>query len=175
MGDPKRPRRKYEKPHHPWNKARIEEEAKLRQEYGFRTKHELWKCHSILRDITAQAKESIAATSAQAQKEKQLLIQRLNRLGLVQPTATIDEVLSIKLKDILERRLQTLVFRKGMAKTVKQARQMITHEHIMVKGKKITSPNYLVPREEEATVAYAGNSAFVSTEHPERAKIAQKA
>ena len=174
MGDPKRHRKKYQKPHHPWNKTRIEEEKVLKQEYGFRKKHEVWKCQSILRSLTQQAKKSIAAQGAQAQKEKQLLVQRLHRLGLVQPSASIDDVLSITLKNILERRLQTIVLRKGLAKTIGQARQLIVHEHIIVNGKKITSPNYLVGRDEEATINYESHSPYYNADHPERVKPAAK-
>lgn len=174
MGDPKRQRKKYQKPHHPWNKTRIEEEKKLKLDYGFQKKHEVWKCQSILRTFTQQAKKAIAAQSTQAQKEKQLLVQRLHRLGLVQPNASVDEVLSITLNDILERRLQTLVFRKGLAKTIGQARQLIVHEHIMVSGKKITSPNYLVSRDEEPNIGYAPRSSFVNQDHPERIKLLPK-
>lgn len=43
---------------------------------------------------------------------------------------------------LLELRLQTAVYRLGYAKTIFQARQMVTHQHIMVNGKLVDIPSY---------------------------------
>jgi small subunit ribosomal protein S4 len=79
-------------------------------------------------------------------------------------------------KNILERRLQTQVLRKNLARTIEQARQLITHKHIMVNKKVITSPSYFVSAEEENQIEYAENSHFASDVHPERpeAKVVQQ-
>jgi small subunit ribosomal protein S4 len=99
--------------------------------------------------------------------EKQLLT-RLNRLGILPEAAVLDNVLDMSLEDILERRLQTLVFRKGMAKSVYQSRQLITHGHVAINSRRVMSPSYLVLSDEEATIAFASTSPAANPEHPLR-------
>jgi len=45
---------------------------------------------------------------------------------------------------LLERRLDNVVYRLGFAKTRRQARQLVSHGHILVNGKKVTVPSYRV-------------------------------
>jgi len=102
--------------------------------------------------------------------QKQLL-DRLQRLGILPETAELDDVLDLSLEDILERRLQTLVFRKGLAKSIHQARQIITHGHVAIEGKKVSSPSYLVLKDEEAKVGYAPTSPLSNPDHPLRESV----
>lgn len=48
------------------------------------------------------------------------------------------------LLSLLERRLDSVVYRLKLAVTCSQARQMIVHGHVMVNGKRVTSPSYFV-------------------------------
>jgi len=168
MGDPRKIRKKYDKPGHPWEKERIDEEKILKGEYGFRNKKEIWKMKSELKKHLDQAKKLIATRTEQAEKEKQQMFGKLQRLGLLGDTPTTDDVLSLALRDLLERRLQTVVYKKGLARSTKQARQFIIHQHIMIGDKKISSPSYLVTTEEEALIAFHERSALIDPEHPER-------
>lgn len=45
---------------------------------------------------------------------------------------------------LLERRLDNLVYRLGLASSIRQARQMVVHGHILVNGKKVDRPSFLV-------------------------------
>jgi len=99
--------------------------------------------------------------------EKQLL-DKLHRLGILPETAALDDVLDLSLEDILERRLQTLVFRRGLAKSIHQARQLITHGHVAIEGKRVSSPSYLVLRDEEAEITYTPTSPLSNPNHPMR-------
>lgn len=166
MGDIKRHRKKYKTPMHPYEKKRILEEAKLRKDYGYKNKKELWKMQTILKAFREQAKKLIALKTPQGIKEKKELIEKLSKLGLINKTAKIDDILALNLDDILNKRLQTIVFKKNLAKTVNQARQMITHGHIKVNNKVITSPSYLVKEGEE--IVFSNNSPFIKTDHPMR-------
>lgn len=168
MGDPRRIKSKYAGPRHPWNKARIEEEKQLKIDYGLKNKKEIYKTQSKLKNFTNQAKRLIAATGKQAELEKIQLINRLNKLGLVTKTAQLEDVLSLTVKDILDRRLQTVLHKKGHARTVKQARQFITHGHVIIKNKPITIPSYLVKSDEEPTIEFLEKSTLYNPEHPER-------
>lgn len=175
MGDPKKIRKKYTPPSHPWQRARIDSEKILVKEYGVKNKKEIWKMDAFLRSIHSQAKGLITATSNQSILEKNNLLKKLQKYGLAGADATIDQILGLTLHDIMNRRLQTLVVKKGLAKTVTQARQMITHKHIAVGEKKISSPSYLVTLEEEGVISYAPSSAFSNPEHAERAAMHAKA
>lgn len=167
MGDPKRITNKHSTPMHPWEKERLAEEKPLMQKYGLVNKKELWKAGSQLKGFKDNAKSLVAATSEQAETERKQLLDKLKSYNLIQ-TDALDEILGLNLDKILDRRLQTIVFKKGLARSVKQARQMITHKHIVLKGKKITAPSYLVRVSEEASVDFYGGSTFAKADHPER-------
>ncbi|MBW2967752.1 30S ribosomal protein S4 [Candidatus Woesearchaeota archaeon] len=168
MGDPKRQRKKYQTSGHPWQAARIEEEKHLTAEYGFKNKTEIWKHVSFLRTATTQAKKLVTLSTPQAEKEKELLLGRLKRYGLLSPEAGLDAILSISLRDVMERRLQTRVYKHNLANSVRQARQFITHEHIAVNGRIVSSPSYLVPLAEEGAISFVETSSLSDEEHPER-------
>ena len=174
MGAPKKQRKKYSTPLHPWQKARIEEEAILLREYGFKNKTEIYKMRSVLKGFADQAKNLIASKTKQTEKEKIALLNKLSNLGLITKTGDIDDVLDLSINNIMDRRLQTLVYKKAKARSIKQARQLIVHEHINVGNKKITSPSYLVPVEEENSIDFVANSKLADAEHPERAVIVKK-
>ena len=149
MGDPKKQKKKFSGPGQPWQKERIEAEKELLKRYGLRRKYEIWKMDSMLRKFLNRAKTIIAQKNLQADIEKKQLLSRLNSLGLLKKDSKVEDVLNLTLKDVLERRLQTLVCKKQIAKSMPQSRQLITHEHIAVGAKKITAPSYLVSVEEE--------------------------
>lgn len=174
MGDPKRQRKKYSGPLHPWVKERIEEERETKRQYGVRRKNEIWKMDSFLRNMLRRAKVIIGARTQQAEVEKAQLLHKAHSLGFIQKGARIEDILNIKLKDVMDRRLQTILVKKNMARTVGQARQFIVHGHVNVGDKRITSPSYLVKMEEEASVAFHQISALSSPDHAERSKKAEK-
>jgi len=174
MGHPRRLRKQYETPPHPWMAARIEEEKELMKEFGLRRKREIWKAESILRRFRAQAKRLIAAVGEQEKKEGELLLRKLVRLGLLDENAKIEDVLDLNVRDILNRRLQSIVFKKGLALSMKQARQFIVHKHIMVGDKKVNVPSYLVEKDEEDKITFAPDSPFSKEDHPEISKLRSK-
>jgi len=170
MGDPKKAKKKYSRPQHPWRRAQLGEEKILVEEYGLKNKKDLWKIASKLSHFKQQAKKLIAKSGAQAEIEEKLFLEKLQKMSLVPAGATVDDVLSLSVKDLLERRLQTMVFRRGLANTIFQARQFIVHGHIMVGGQKFNVPSFLVPGNVEEMITYSGNSALADPEHPERNK-----
>lgn len=152
MGDPKKQRKKFSKPSHPWQKERIEAERVVLEQYGLRRKHEIWKMDSMLKKFLHRAKTIIGEKTMQSDIEKKQMLSRLYLLGLLKKDSKIEDVLNLTLKDILERRLQTLVCRKQLAKTMLQAREFITHRHILINNNKITTPSYLVSIDEEPNI-----------------------
>jgi small subunit ribosomal protein S4 len=169
MGDPKKQRKKFMKPPHPWQKSRIDEERALVKEYGLKNKRELWIMESQLKHYTNLAKEFVAGTE-QDKVKATVLLNSLKKYGLIGEEAHLDDVLGLRLKNIMERRLQTLVLKKGLAKSTRQARQFIVHQHIIVGDKLVTAPSYLVTSAEEAKITFLPNSSLSSPDHPERTK-----
>ena len=152
MGDPKRQRKKFSKPSHPWQKERISSEKEILSKYGLRRKYEIWKMDSMLKKFLHRAKTVIGERTSQSDIEKRQLLNRLYLLGLLKKDSKIEDVLNLTLKDILERRLQTLLVRRQLASTMLQAREFITHENIAVGSRKITIPSYLVSIDEEPQI-----------------------
>ncbi|MEM4703403.1 MAG: 30S ribosomal protein S4 [Candidatus Pacearchaeota archaeon] len=147
MGDPKKQRKKYITPRKMFDPWRIKEEKNLVKKYGLKNRREIWSAEAKIKKIRDQIKKLIVFP--ERQKE---FIKHLSDLGLVRENATIDDVLALNKEKILERRLQTLVFNKKLAKTIKQARQMIAHRQIKIKGAVCDSPGRLVRVEEESTI-----------------------
>lgn len=175
MGDPKKIRKKYTPPSHPWQRVRIDAERLLVKEYGVKNKREIWKMAALLSSFTSQAKKLIIGTTEQALLEKQNLIKKLQRYGFLGADPTVDQILGLTLHDIMKRRLQTIVYKKGLAHSANQARQFIVHKHIIVGNKKVSSPSYLVSLEEEGNIHFAPSSSFAKEDHPEQAKLQPKA
>ncbi|MEM3699397.1 MAG: 30S ribosomal protein S4 [Candidatus Bathyarchaeia archaeon] len=172
MGDPKKQRKKYEKPRFPWRTDVLQEELKLLGQYGLRNKHELWRHETMLSKFRGIARSLIGKAPEERGKMEKELLTRLKRLGILPETAVLDDVLDLTVEDILERRLQTIVFRKGLAKTIHQARQLITHGHISIGKQRVTVPGYMVTREEENQIAYTPKSPIANPNHPIRQTIA---
>ncbi len=155
MGDPKRPRKQYETPSHPWKADRLTAELQLIGEYGLRNKRELWRAQTILRKIRTHARKLFGLMGEERAREERILIDRLYRMGLIEENATADDVLKLTVRDILERRLQTVVHKLGLARTIYQARQLIVHGHVYVSDRKVRSPSYHVMRGEERFIRVA--------------------
>lgn len=172
MGDPKFSRRTYETPSHPWQGERIKAENETVREFGLKNKTEVWKAESLLRNFRKQSRElqaRLRAGDAQAKVEADALVAKCARIGVLPVTGgNLNDILVLKEEDILNRRLQTIVFQKGLAATIKQARQLVIHGHIFLDGHKVTVPGYLVTREEESSVMYNPASPFTDENHPMR-------
>lgn len=174
MGSTKKQRKKYRTPGHPWQKERIDEENTLIKEYALKNKKEIWRHKSLLENFSNQAKKLTALATEEAKKEEIELLKKTKSLGILKENAKLGDILDLNIKDILERRLQTIIFRKSFARSMNQARQFIIHRHITIKGKKITSPSYLVKKDEEPEINFTSNSSLSSLEHPERAAVIEK-
>jgi small subunit ribosomal protein S4 len=171
MGDPKKQRKKFDTPRFKWRKDILQEELKLQGQYGLRNKHELWRHKTTLSKTRGIARSLISKTPEERAKMENELLARLKKLGILQDTAVLDNVLDLTIEDILERRLQTVVFRKGLARTVFQSRQLITHGHVSIDNRRVTIPGYIVAKEEEPQVIYSPESAVANQAHPLRAGL----
>ena len=145
----RRIRKKFKRPKKPWDSARIADERKLMKAYGLRSKRELWRAHEILRQFRRRARDLIAVEDP---AKKKVLIDRLVKLGMLSKEAQLDDVLALQITSILERRLQTMVSKRKLADSPLHARQLITHGHVFIGGRRATFPSYIVPSEEEGRI-----------------------
>jgi len=162
----------YETPNHPWQGERIAEEHGLVDTYGLKNKEELWRVQSQLRSFRREARDLLgSAQSAEAASEAgQAFLSRLKRIGVLDEGDELDDVLGLEVNDILERRLQTVAYRKGLANTTSQARQFIVHGHVTVGDARVTRPSYTVEVAEEDDIEFDETSELADELHPERAE-----
>ncbi len=175
MGDQKFQRKRYSTPRHPWEKERIDYEKQIVIKYGLKNKRELWKAQAVLSSYRAQARTlqaKVRYNDPVAEKQFQLLLKKLDRLSLLSEGATLDDILALTIENILDRRLQTLVYQLNMATTMKQARQLITHGHIKVGDHVVTVPSLEVQKGVEDTITYNEKSPFSDEKHPIRLVLA---
>ncbi len=173
MGSPKFTRSKYSTPSHPWESERIQAENELKKQYGLKNKREIWKANSKLRAMRHQARRIIAQSgsdSKQIELEKEQQLARHNRYGLLDSGANFSDILTLELGNLLARRLQTVVYHKGLASTMKQARQFIIHGHIEMGGRIVRTPSQLVPKGMQESIAISQYSPISDEEHPVRVK-----
>jgi small subunit ribosomal protein S4 len=156
LGDPRKARKQYSRPRSPWRADQLAQELYLLGNFGLRNKRELWKAETHLSSVRKQARTLLAATEQVRLREEKKLLDSLRRGGLVTDTATLDDILSLTVEDVLARRLQTMVFKKGMALSPLHARQLIVHGHVMIGGSVITIPGYEVGHEEEDRIVLSG-------------------
>jgi len=161
----------YETPNHPYQGERISEESGLVGQYGLKNKEELWRAQSELRDYRREARKLLGRTTANDDEAEEFLA-RLKRIGVLNEDDALDDILSLDVTDILERRLQTVVYRKGLANTVDQARQFISHGHITVEGQRVTRPSKKLTVAESGAVGFDSSSPLTDELHPERAEEA---
>lgn len=165
MGDPKRLRKKVVGPRHPFDKERLEQELPMLGSYGLRNKKEIRRALTSLRRFRSRSRRMLALPPEQRAREGAILIKKLHSLALIPESATLDDVLSLTVEDIIKRRLQTVVYEMGLAYTPHQARQMIVHGHISINKRRVTVPGYHVGRGEEELIEYSLNSPYSNEDH----------
>ncbi len=160
MGHPRKSRKKYNTPPHPWNADRIKEENRLSQKYGLKNKKEVWKAETQVKRYRRDARHLLGLATEQTIKEREQLLSHLRKLGILTEESRLEDVLDLTVEDVLRRRLQTMVHNKGLATTAKGARQFVIHGHIALDGKKIDSPSYIVKRGEENLIGFYQSSSI---------------
>ncbi len=143
----KRKQKTYSRPKRPFDKVRLDEEAEIKKQFGLKNKKEIWKAGAKINLIRKRAKNLILA----GPDEQQAFFGRLKKIGI--QVDSIADVLSLDKKDYLQRRLQTVLVSKKMATTPKSARQLITHKKVLINGRAISSPSYVVPVELENKIS----------------------
>ncbi|MBU2522853.1 MAG: 30S ribosomal protein S4 [Nanoarchaeota archaeon] len=144
----RRQKKRWAQPLRLFDKERIDDENVFMEKYGLKNKKEIWKIEFSIKKIRNQAKGFITADP----KDKDAFIERLAKKGLIKANAEIDDVLAMTRENLVGRRLQTLVFKKRLSHTAKEARQMITHRKVMVGDRIVNIPSYSVAVAEEKMI-----------------------
>ena len=163
----------YETPNHPYQGERIAQESDLLGRYGLKNKEELWRAQSQLRSMRREARRLLGDAQGDVEAAQQAgaeFVARLRKLGILGQDDDISQVLSLDVTDLLERRLQTVAYRKGLAHTPQQARQFINHGHVVVDGSRVTTPSKKVTVDEEDVIEFDETSPLSDELHPERAE-----
>ena len=160
MGDTKNFRKDWNKPKRPLNFELKMEELKILGEFGLKTKRELWRARTELSRVRNQARSLLALRQEVRDKEEPILINSLSRIGLIQQDATLDDVLNLEINDLLSRRLQSIAMKKFYFKSPYQARQAISHGHVMIGDRIVNIPSYVVKVDEEDKLSLTSESIF---------------
>jgi len=150
-------------PKRPFEKERLDQELKLVGEYGLRNKNEVWRVGVTVSKVRTAARELLKLDEKNPRRlfEGAALLRRLHRIGVLDETQNkLDYVLSLKIQDFLERRLQTQVFKQNLAKSIHHARVLIRQRHIRVGKQLVDVPSFLVRLESQKHIDFALTSPF---------------
>ncbi|XP_037074179.1 40S ribosomal protein S9-like [Pollicipes pollicipes] len=156
-------RKTYTTPRRPYEKTRLDQELKLIGEYGLKNKHEVWRVKYTLARIRKRARELLTLEEKDPGRlfEGNALLRRLVRIGVLEESRMkLDFVLGLKVEDFLERRLQTQVFKLGLAKSIHHARVLIRQRHIRVRKQVVNVPSFVVRLDSQKHIDFSLTSPF---------------
>ncbi|KAF9158301.1 40S ribosomal protein S9 [Actinomortierella ambigua] len=162
-GAPKNCSKTYKVPRRPFEAARLDQEMKLIGEYGLRNKREIWRIGYTLSNIRRAARELLTLDEKDPRRlfEGNALIRRLVRIGVLdEDKMKLDYVLALKIEDFLERRLQTQVFKLGLAKSIHHARVLIRQRHIRVGKQVVDIPSFVVRLDSQKHIDFSLTSPY---------------
>ncbi|KAG2237905.1 hypothetical protein INT48_002210 [Thamnidium elegans] len=145
-------------PKRPFESARLDQELKLIGEFGLKNKKEIWRVGLTLSKIRRAARELLKLDEKDPRRlfEGNALIRRLVRIGVLDESRMkLDYVLALKIEDFLERRLQTQVFKLGLAKSIHHARVLIRQRHIRVGKQIVNVPSFIVRLDSQKHIDFA--------------------
>jgi small subunit ribosomal protein S4 len=145
LGDPKKKQKTYKTPKRPYVYETLMEELRTIGAYGLRNKRELWKAHTELSHMRGRARDLLSLDAEEKVERQQQIINKLAIRGLVMENGRLEDLF--------------------------QARQLITHGHIAINGRKVTSPSYQIKITDEETLDYAVSSPYHNPDHPLRREL----
>ncbi|XP_031281053.1 40S ribosomal protein S9-2-like [Pistacia vera] len=163
----------FKKPRRPYEKERLDAELRLVGQYGLRCKRELLRVQYTLSRIRKAARHLLTLDEKNPRRlfEGQALLRRMNRYGLLDESQNkLDYVLALTVENFLERRLQTIVYKNSMAKSIHHARVLIKQRHISVGRQVVNIPSFMVRMDSQKHIQFSLTSPFGGTGRPGRVK-----
>jgi len=153
----------YSTPRRPFEKERLDQELKLIGEFGLRNKREVWRVKLALAKIRKSARILLTLEEKDPRRlfEGNALLRRLVRIGVLDESKMkLDYVLGLSIEDFLERRLQTQVFKLGLAKSIHHARVLIRQRHIRVRKQLVNVPSFIVRLDSQKHIDFSLKSPY---------------
>ncbi|VDM52373.1 unnamed protein product [Angiostrongylus costaricensis] len=150
-------------PRRPFEKERLNQELKLIGEFGLKNKREVWRVKYTLAKVRKAARELLTLEEKDPKRlfEGNALLRRLVRIGVLpEDRMKLDYILGLRVEDFLERRLQTQVFKLGLAKSIHHARVLIRHSHIRVRRQVVDVPSFIVRLDSQKHIDFSLKSPF---------------
>ena len=164
-----RKKKRFVRPKKLYQAGRIKEENVLLEKYGLKNKREIWKTLANINYYRSRAK-MLAKSS---QEEQQILFAKLKRMGL--KADTIADILALKIDDLLQRRLPSIIVKKGLAATPQHARQMVVHKKVSISGKVVNIPSYIVAIDEEKAIMVTSPKKIIKSKKEENVSAVEGA
>merc|ERR1712241_1462562 len=126
-------------------------------------KKEVWRVKYTLAKIRSAARDLLTLEEKDPRRlfEGNALLRRLVRIGVLgEGKMKLDYVLGLKVEDFLERRLQTQVFKLGLAKSIHHARVLILQRHIRVRKQLVNIPSFIVRLDSQKHIDFSLKSPF---------------
>merc|ERR1712086_996694 len=150
-------------PRRAYDKERLDAELKMIGQFGLKNKREIWRNGLILSKVRATARTLLTKDEKDPQRifEGQALMRRMIRYGILdEDKQRLDYVLELKVENVMERRLQTLVFKRSLAKSIHHARVLIRQRHIRVGHQIVDVPSFMVRVESQPHIEFSNSSPF---------------
>ncbi|CBK19682.2 uncharacterized protein [Blastocystis hominis] len=150
-------------PRRPFERERLDQELRICGEFGLRCKREIWRVQLVLAKIRKAARELLTLPEDDPRRIFQgaAIIRRMARLGLVsEEEMKLDMILELSTSKLMDRRLQTRVFKLGLAKSIHHARVLIKQRHIRVGQQVVNAPSFMVHVDSEKHIQFAENSPY---------------
>lgn len=163
LGAPRTYSKTYTVPKRPYESARLDAELKLAGEFGLKNKREIYRINFQLSKIRRAARDLLTRDEKDPKRlfEGNALIRRLVRVGVLsEDKKKLDYVLALRPEDFLERRLQTQVYKLGLARSIHHARVLISQRHIAVGKQIVNIPSFLVRLDSQKHIDFAKTSPY---------------